>query len=84
MEDVNEDIYVIDRMLGQLNNAGVLRQISGFVFGTCQKCKAKDRGGFSLNEVIDRYIKPLNIPAYSGAMIGHQEDIYFILYLSAQ
>ncbi len=78
LEDVNEDIYKIDRMLGQLKNAGVLNQISGFVFGTCQKCKSEARGSFSLNEVIERYIKPLHIPAFSGAMIGHQEDIYTV------
>lgn len=75
LEDVNEEIYVMDRMLGQLKNAGVLNQIAGFVFGTCHDCKAVTRNEFSLNEVIDRYIKPLNIPAYRGAMIGHQENM---------
>lgn len=78
VEDINEDIYKVDRMLGQLKNAGVLNQISGFVFGTCKQCKSDDRGGFTLNEVIERYIKPLHIPAYSGAMIGHEEDIYTV------
>ncbi|HSP82671.1 MAG TPA: hypothetical protein VLN72_02955, partial [Gillisia sp.] len=31
-------------------------------------------GSFTLEEVIDYYIKPLKIPAYSGAMIGHIDD----------
>lgn len=75
LEDVNEEIYVMDRMLGQLKNAGVLNQIAGFVFGTCHDCKGVTRNEFSLDEVIDRYIKPLNIPAYRGAMIGHQADM---------
>lgn len=78
LEDINEDIYKVDRMLGQLKNAGVLNQISGFVFGTCKQCKSEAHGGFSLNEVIERYIKPLHIPAYSGAMIGHDEDMYTV------
>jgi muramoyltetrapeptide carboxypeptidase len=78
LEDVNEDVYVIDRMLGQLKNAGVLGQISGFVFGTCHHCKSEARGSFSLEEILERYIKPLGIPAYSGAMIGHQEDTYTV------
>lgn len=78
LEDINEDIYKIDRMLGQLKNAGVLNQISGFVFGTCKECKSEAKGGFSLNEVIEHYIKPLHIPAYSGAMIGHEEDIFTV------
>jgi muramoyltetrapeptide carboxypeptidase len=78
LEDTNEDVYKIDRMLGQLKNAGVLNQISGFVFGTCKQCKSKARNGFSLNEVLERYFKPLHIPAYSGAMIGHEENIYTV------
>lgn len=74
IEDVNEEAYRIDVMLGQLQNAGVLNQISGFVFGSCESCENNTKRGFQLQEVLNRYLKPLNIPAYRGAMIGHQAN----------
>ena len=76
LEDVGEKIYAVDRMMTQLYLAGVFDQISGFVFGKCTDCDpgGSGYGSLTLEEVIDHYIKPLNIPAYSGAMIGHIDD----------
>lgn len=75
LEDVGEQIYAVDRMMSQLQLGGVLSQISGFVFGKCTDCKpGSGFGSLTLEEVIDHYIKPLGIPAYSGAMIGHIDD----------
>lgn len=75
LEDVGEPIYAVDRMMSQLQLGGVLNKISGFVFGKCTDCKpGSGYGSLTLEEVIDHYIKPLNIPAYSGAMIGHIDD----------
>ncbi len=72
LEDIGEAVYRVDRMLTQLKLAGVLDNISGFVFGYCTDCKA-DSGysSFTLNEVLDQHIKPLGIPAWTGSMIGH-------------
>ncbi len=76
LEDVGEKIYAVDRMMSQLKLGGVLEQISGFVFGKCSDCEpgGKGFGSLTLEEVIDHYIKPLKIPAFSGAMIGHIDD----------
>lgn len=76
LEDVGEKIYAVDRMMSQLYLGGVFNQISGFVFGKCSDCDpgGSGYGSLTLEEVIDHYIKPLNIPAYSGAMIGHISD----------
>lgn len=77
LEDVGEKIYAVDRMFSQLMLGGVLEQISGFVFGKCTECEPAGSNGYgslTLEEVIDHYIKPLEIPAYSGAMIGHIND----------
>ena len=76
LEDIGEKIYAVDRMMTQLQLGGVLDQISGFVFGKCSDCDpgGSGYGSLTLEEVIDHYIKPLNIPAYSGAMIGHIDD----------
>jgi muramoyltetrapeptide carboxypeptidase len=72
-EDVNEDHYRIDRMLTQLKLAGVLSRLAGFVFGTCSECGPGDDafGALTLEEIFADHIKPLGIPAWSGAMIGH-------------
>ena len=72
-EDVDEGYYRIDRMLTQLKLAGILSKIKGFVFGTCAECSAGEGfGGLTLEEIFDDHIKPLGVPAWTGAMIGHQ------------
>lgn len=76
LEEIGEKIYAVDRMMTQLQLAGVLEQISGFIFGKCKDCEpgGSGYGSLTMEEVIDHYIKPLNIPAFSGAMIGHIAD----------
>jgi muramoyltetrapeptide carboxypeptidase len=72
-EDVDEGFYRIDRMFTQLKLAGVLSKIKGFVFGTCAECAPGEGfGGLTLEEIFEDHIKPLGVPAWSGAMIGHQ------------
>ncbi len=72
-EDVNEAEYRIDRMFAQLRLAGVLDGLAGIVFGQCTECATTepDYRGFTVDQVIDQYLKPLGIPAFSGANIGH-------------
>lgn len=72
-EDVHEDLYRVDRMLTQLKLAGVLSKIKGFVFGSCSQCGPGDGnyGALTLEEIFADHIKPLGVPAWSGAMIGH-------------
>lgn len=75
LEDVKEEPYRIDRALTQLKLCGVLDSISGFVFGKCSKCLAEEpQKAFTFHEVIMQHIKPLGIPAFYGAMIGHIEN----------
>jgi len=72
-EDTHEDLYRIDRMLTQLKLAGVLSKIKAFIFGGCFQCNPGDNnyGALTLEEIFADHIKPLGIPAWSGAMIGH-------------
>ena len=76
LEDIGEKIYAVDRMMSQLQLGGVLKDIDGLVFGKCSDCEpgGNGYGSLTLEEVIDHYIKPLEIPAFSGAMIGHIDD----------
>ena len=79
LEDVGEAIYAVDRMMTQLELGGVLEKINGFVFGKCTSCEpGNGYGSLTLEEVIDHYIKPLGIPAFSGSMIGHISDNFTI------
>ncbi|MBV2129393.1 S66 peptidase family protein [Arsukibacterium indicum] len=72
LEDVEEAPYRVDRMLSTLKLMGALDKIAGFIFGECTACRPG--GGFgwlTMDQIFDDHIKPLNIPAYRGAMIGH-------------
>jgi len=72
LEDIGEDIYRIDRMLTQLKLAGLLDRIAGFVFGKCTNCNpGSGFGSLTLEQLFDDHIRPLGIPSWHGAMIGH-------------
>jgi muramoyltetrapeptide carboxypeptidase len=80
IEDVNEDIYKMDRMITQLKISGILNQLKGFVFGKCTDC-GPSKGGYgslTLEDIFEDHIKPLKIPAFSGAMIGHIKDKFTV------
>jgi muramoyltetrapeptide carboxypeptidase len=73
LEDVGEDLYRIDRMFTQLKLTGILDRIRGFVFGTCAECgPGEGFASLTLEEIFADHIKPLGVPAWFGAMIGHQ------------
>lgn len=71
-EDIGEDVYRVDRMLTQLKLSGILNKVSGFVFGKCTDCSAGSNS-LTLKEVFEDHITPLDIPAFYGAMISHEE-----------
>ncbi|GAB5520600.1 MAG: LD-carboxypeptidase [Rhodothermales bacterium] len=80
LEDIGEAVYRVDRMLTQLRLAGILEQISGFVFGQCTNCDP-DSGGYgslTMDQVLDDHLKPYGIPAFRGAMIGHIADKFTV------
>ena len=75
LEDVGEDVYRLDRMLTQLKLNGVLEEMSGLIFGQCTSCEMSSSSSLTLKQVFDDHIKPLDIPAFSGAMIGHIDNM---------
>jgi muramoyltetrapeptide carboxypeptidase len=79
LEETDEQIYRVDRMLTQLKLAGILHKLSGIIFGKCTNCgPGEGYGSLTLEEVFNDHIKPLNIPAWSGAMIGHIENKFTV------
>ena len=73
LEDINEYIYRVDRMLATLRLAGAFRQLAGVVLGQFSKCEPGDGnyGTLTLDEVFEDYFGALGVPVYRGAMIGH-------------
>jgi muramoyltetrapeptide carboxypeptidase len=73
-EDVHEDLYRVDRMLTQLKLAGVLGKLKGFVFGSCSECgPGEGYASLTLEEILNDHVRPLGVPAWQGAMIGHAQ-----------
>ena len=72
LEEVNEFIYRVDRMLSTLKLAGALDRVAGVVLGAFTNCTPGEGFGTStLDEVFDDHFGPLNVPVYSGASFGH-------------
>ncbi|MCL4811652.1 MAG: LD-carboxypeptidase [Vicinamibacteraceae bacterium] len=72
LEDVSEAPYRIDRMLTQLALAGILERARAVVWGTCRECDPGEGfGSLTITDVLDDHVKPLGVPAWQGAMIGH-------------
>ncbi len=79
LEDVSEAPYRVDRMFSTLKLMGALDKIAGFIFGECTDCEPGNGfGSLTLEQILEDYIKPLNIPAYHGAMIGHIRQQFIV------
>lgn len=73
LEDVNEAVYRIDRMLVQLRLAGALGRCAGIVFGAFTEAPEEETGGGArtLDAVLAETARALRVPCVTGAPIGH-------------
>lgn len=72
LEDTNEPVYRIDRMLTQLRLAGKLDAAAGIVLGqftNIQPRKPKD--SFTLQEVLEAVVAPVGRPTLINGCFGH-------------
>lgn len=75
LEDINEPIFRVDRMLTQLRLAGALDGCRGLVFGHCTDCpEAAEEGERSLRAVVLETADALSVPALLGVPLGHISD----------
>jgi muramoyltetrapeptide carboxypeptidase len=73
LEDVNEYIYRVDRMLSTLLLGGQLARVAGVVLGGFTHCGPSEGsfGTLTLDEVFEDYFGPLGVPVFRGAPFGH-------------
>lgn len=75
LEDLDEYLYHIDRMMLNLSRLGVLNQINGMIVGGMTEMKDNNIPfGLSAYEIIQHYTKHLGIPVAYDCPIGHMHD----------
>jgi len=85
LEDVNEPVYRVDRMLRQLLMSGALAHVAALAFGQCTACgdegesrpETSDqvpRVGRTLDDVLRETAEWLDVPCVAGLPIGHIDD----------
>jgi muramoyltetrapeptide carboxypeptidase len=83
LEDVNEGLYRVDRMLMQLLLAGALGKLAGIAFGQCTGCDADEslddaRLSRTLDDVLREIAETLDVPCITGIPLGHIDDQWTI------
>jgi muramoyltetrapeptide carboxypeptidase len=75
LEDVNEAVYRIDRMLTQLWLSGALRNVAGLAFGSFTEIP-DDPGNVQrpLDRVLEEFAARCGVPCVSGFPVGHIDD----------
>ena len=79
LEDIDEGVYRVDRMLRQLLLAGMLAGVRGIAFGHCTNCaEESDDGARRLDEVVGEIADALAVPCLLGVPVGHIDDQWTI------
>ncbi len=73
LEDVNEPVYRIDRMLRHLLLTGALSGVAGLVFGAFTERGDADDSA-SLARVLRETAEAVRVPCLAGAPIGHIDE----------
>ncbi|BDC98026.1 LD-carboxypeptidase [Persicobacter psychrovividus] len=75
IEDLDEQLYHLDRMMVQLKRAGVLSKISGLIIGQFSDMKqGRFTFGQCAEEIIKAHVSEYAIPISVGLPIGHEAD----------
>ncbi|MBN1946355.1 MAG: LD-carboxypeptidase [Bradymonadales bacterium] len=75
IEEVNEPLYRIDRMLTQLLLGGHLDEVTGFALGSFTGCGVDEKGApLSPVQVALERLAPCRVPVVAGLPVGHGES----------
>lgn len=81
IEDLDEYLYHIDRMMMSLELAGKLSAVKGIIVGAFSNMKDNTVPfGFSAEEIIRQSVRKYNIPLAFGFPAGHIDDNHAILF----
>lgn len=69
LEDVGEPAYRVDRMLVQLERAGLIHGIAGLAFG--RFTEASDEGEHPVADVLAEFAERIGVPAAADLPFGH-------------
>ena len=71
LEDIGARPYQVDRMITQLEHAGKLDSVRGFVFGEMLDCVQHADQGYALEDVIQGLLDRYDVPILYGFPTGH-------------
>jgi muramoyltetrapeptide carboxypeptidase len=77
LEDVNEPLYKVDRMLQQLLLAGAFAACKAIVFGDCSSGE-ENESSEGLDQLLASFAERLRIPCLAGMPFGHIPDQWTI------
>ena len=80
LEDIGEDAYAIDRMLRQLWQNGLLKDIKGLIFGNFSHCQPnkQEPHEFTVKEVLEQYANLAKVPTIYNFPAGHERTNAFL------
>jgi muramoyltetrapeptide carboxypeptidase len=74
LEDVGEDPYRVDRMLRQLESAGMLDRLAGALLGRFTRAEPDEHGGKTIDDVLADYFADAAFPVVAHFPAGHVRD----------
>ena len=80
LEDIGEDAYAIARMLRQLWQNGLLKDIKGLIFGNFSHCQPNKQEPyeFTVKEVLEQYANLAKVPTIYNFPAGHERTNAFL------
>ena len=71
LEDVDEAVYALDRMLSQLLYAGILEDAAGLIFGAFTKCRNSYREDYGPEALLDDFFRSWPKPVLCNLRSAH-------------
>lgn len=88
LEDLDEMLYHLDRMLNSFKLAGIFDRVGGIVVGGMTEMRDNTKAfgfssdnpyGYHAEEILNHYLGGLDIPVCTGASFGHVDANYPLL-----
>ncbi|MEG1979236.1 MAG: LD-carboxypeptidase [Victivallaceae bacterium] len=71
LEDLNEPIYKLDRMLHQLSQNKIFRGCQGVIFGQFSNCSGSEAEKIVMENIFTEFLQRENLPGLMNYPLGH-------------